>query len=70
MYWTVVVKWEPSQKEKLSVYRSIYNPALTYGHELWVVAEIMRSKIQAAGMSILRKVAGLILRDMVKISSI
>lgn len=37
--WTVVVKRELSQKEKLSIYQSIYVPTLTYGHELWVVTE-------------------------------
>lgn len=37
--WTVVVKRELSQKEKLSIYQSIYVPTLTYGHELWVVTK-------------------------------
>ena len=36
---SVVVKRELSQKAKLSVYRSIFVPTLTYGHELWVVTE-------------------------------
>ena len=39
---SVVVKRELSQKAKLSVYRSIYVPALTYYHELWVANERMR----------------------------
>ena len=39
----VVVKRELSQKAKLSIYRSVYIPTLTYGHELWVVTERMRS---------------------------
>ncbi|KAI3361864.1 hypothetical protein L3Q82_002189 [Scortum barcoo] len=30
-----VVKKELSRKAKLSIYRSIYVPTLTYGHELW-----------------------------------
>ena len=50
---SVVVKRELSQKAKLSIYRSIYVPTLTYGHELWVVAERIRSEIQAAEMSFL-----------------
>ena len=37
----VVVKRKPSQNSKLSIYRSIYVPTLTYGHELWVVTERM-----------------------------
>ena len=39
---SVVVKRELSQKAKLSIYRSIYIPTLTYGHELWVVTERTR----------------------------
>ncbi|KAI3356523.1 hypothetical protein L3Q82_017730 [Scortum barcoo] len=35
VYRTVVVKKELSRKAKLSIYRSIYVPTLTYGHELW-----------------------------------
>jgi len=37
LYRSVVVKRELSQKAKLSIYRSIYVPTLTYGHKLWVV---------------------------------
>ncbi|KAI3373872.1 hypothetical protein L3Q82_021981 [Scortum barcoo] len=39
VYRTVVVKKELSRKAKLSIYRSIYVPTLTYGHELWVMLE-------------------------------
>uniref|UniRef100_A0A8C6W0Z1 Reverse transcriptase domain-containing protein n=1 Tax=Nothobranchius furzeri TaxID=105023 RepID=A0A8C6W0Z1_NOTFU len=70
LYRSVVVKRELSQKAKLSIYRLIYVPTLTYGHELWVVAERTRSRIQAVEMSFLRKVAGLSLRDRVRISVI
>jgi len=41
----VVVKKELNQKAKLSIYRSIYFPTLTYGHELWVVTKRTRSRI-------------------------
>uniref|UniRef100_A0A8C6LH54 DUF4371 domain-containing protein n=1 Tax=Nothobranchius furzeri TaxID=105023 RepID=A0A8C6LH54_NOTFU len=51
---SVVVKRELSQKARLSIYRSIYVPILTYGHELWVMTERMRLQIQAAEMSFLR----------------
>ena len=40
---SVVVKIELSQDAKLSIYRSIYVPTLTYGHALLVVTERMRS---------------------------
>ena len=68
LYRTVVVKRELSRKAKLSIYRSIYVPTLAYGHELWVVTERTRSRIQAAEMSFLRRVAGRSLRDRVRSS--
>ncbi|KAK3529813.1 hypothetical protein QTP86_006010 [Hemibagrus guttatus] len=64
----VVVKKELSRKAKLSIYQSIYAPTLTYGHELWVMTERVRSRIQAAEMSFLRRVAGRSLRDRVRSS--
>ncbi|KAK0132400.1 Craniofacial development protein 2 [Merluccius polli] len=67
---SVVVKRELSRKAKLSIYQSIYVPALTYGHELWVMTERTRSWVQAAKMSFLRRVAGLSLRDRVRSSVI
>ncbi len=68
MYRSVVVKKELSRKAKLSIYRSIYVPTLTYGHELWVMTERTRSRIKAAEMSFLRRVAGRSLRDRVRSS--
>ncbi|KAI3373314.1 hypothetical protein L3Q82_006613 [Scortum barcoo] len=53
VYRTIVVKKELSRKAKLSIYQSIYVPTLTYGHELWVMTERTRSRIQAAEMSFL-----------------
>ncbi|PWA15004.1 hypothetical protein CCH79_00008845, partial [Gambusia affinis] len=70
LYRSVVVKRELSQKAKLSIYRSIYDPPLIYGHELWVMTEKTRSRIQAAEMGFLRRVAGLFLRDRVRSSDI
>ncbi|KAK3524866.1 hypothetical protein QTP86_010089 [Hemibagrus guttatus] len=68
MYRSVVVKKELSRKAKLSIYQSIYIPTLTYAHELWVMTERIRSRIQAAKMSFLRRVAGCSLRDRVRSS--
>ncbi|TWW62282.1 hypothetical protein D4764_04G0009290 [Takifugu flavidus] len=62
----IVVKRELSRKAKLSIYQSIFVPTLTYGHELWVMTERTRSRVQAAEMSFLRWVAGLSLRDRVR----
>ncbi|KAK3526845.1 hypothetical protein QTP86_000734 [Hemibagrus guttatus] len=66
MYRSVVVKKELSRKAKFSIYQSIYVPTLTYGHELWVMPERIRSRIQVAEMSFLRRVVGRSLRDRVR----
>ncbi|KAJ0004772.1 hypothetical protein NQD34_010986 [Periophthalmus magnuspinnatus] len=68
LYRSVVMKKELSRKAKLSIYRSIYVPTLTYGHELWVMTKRTRSRIQAAEMGFLRRVAGCTLRDRVRSS--
>ena len=36
---SVVMKRELFQKAKLAVFRSIFVPILTYGHESWVMAK-------------------------------
>ncbi|TWW64209.1 hypothetical protein D4764_03G0012170 [Takifugu flavidus] len=51
-------------------HRSIFVPTLTYGHELWVMTERTRSRVQAAEMSFLHRVAGFSLRDRVRSSAI
>ncbi|KAK3528665.1 hypothetical protein QTP70_007204 [Hemibagrus guttatus] len=68
MYRSVVVKKELSRKAKFSIYQSIYVPTLTYGHELWVMNERVRSRIQVAEMSFLHRVAGRPPRDRVRSS--
>ncbi|TWW80607.1 R2 Retrovirus-related Pol polyprotein from type I retrotransposable element [Takifugu flavidus] len=52
------------------IYRSIFVPTLTYGHELWVMTKRTRSRVQAAEMSFLRRVARLSLRDRARSSAI
>ncbi|KAK3509747.1 hypothetical protein QTP70_008379 [Hemibagrus guttatus] len=69
MYRSVVVKNELSRKAKLLIYQSIYVPTLTYGHELWVMTERIRSRKQAAKMSFLCRVAGRLVRDRVRSSA-
>ena len=61
--WSIVLKKELSRKASLSIYQSIYVSTLTYGHELWVMTKRTRSRIQAAEMIFLHRVAGLSLKD-------
>ena len=44
LYRIVVTKRELSQKAKLSVFRAIFVPTLTYGHDGWVMLYIKTSK--------------------------
>ena len=70
LYGTVVTKRELSNKTKLSIYKSVYRPILTYGHEQWVMTERMKSRVQAAEMRFLRRIAGLTLLDRIRSSDI
>lgn len=55
---SVVVKAE-AKSEALSL---SVDSMLVYGHKVWVVTEITRSKIQAAKMRLIRRMSGLSLR--------
>ena len=63
LYRSVVLKRELCTKAKLSVFRSVFVPTLTYGYECWVITERVRSRVQAAEMGFLRKVRGLSLLE-------
>ena len=67
---SVLLKRELCTKANLSVFRSVFVPILTYGHDCWEMTKRVRSQVQAAEMSFLRKVRGLSLLDKVKSSDI
>lgn len=48
MHQSVGVKRELSIKADLSIKELFYIPTLTYGHDLWVVTERMKSQTQVA----------------------
>ena len=48
LYQSVVLKRELCKKAKLSVFRSVFVPILTYGNECRVMTERVRSRVQAA----------------------
>ena len=54
------------RKTKLSIYRSIFIPTLSYSQEGWVMTERMKSQVKAAKIGFLRRAAGVSLRDRVK----
>ena len=67
---SVVLKRELCTKAKLSIFRSVYVPILTYGHECWIMNEKVRSRVQAAEMGFSRRISGLTLLDKVKSADI
>lgn len=67
---TLAVKNELSHKVKLSIYRSVYVPSLTYVHELWVVTHRAICGQKVAEMKFLWRAAGLSLRGRARSSEI
>ena len=59
-YW-VVMKRELSKKAKLSIFKAVFVPILTYGHASWVMTKRVRSQVQASEMRFLRRIEGVTL---------
>ena len=70
LYGSVVLKRELCTKAKLLVFRSVFVPILTYGHECWVMTKRLISRVQAVEMGFLQKFRGLSLFDKVKSNDI
>ena len=58
LHYSVIMKRELSKKAKLSIFKAVFVPILTYGHESWVMTERMRSQVQASKMRFLRRMEG------------
>ena len=56
LHYSVVIKRELSKKAKLSIFKAVFVPILTYGHESWVMTERMRSRVQGFEMRFLRRI--------------
>ena len=61
LYNSVVMRRELSKKAKLSIFKTVFVPILTYGHESWVVTERVRSQVQASELRFLRRIEGVTL---------
>jgi len=55
---SVLTKRELSSTAKLSVFKSIFVPILTYGHESCVMTESILTQVQAPNLGFLRRVHG------------
>ena len=58
LYCSVLTKRELSNTAKLSVFKSIFVPILSYGHESWVMTERILTRVQAPKLGFLRRVHG------------
>ena len=70
LHYSVVMKRELSKKAKLSIFKAVFVPILTYGHESWVMTERMRSQVQASEIKFLRRIEGVTLFNKVRSSEI
>ena len=61
LHYLVVMKGELSKKAKLSIFKTVFCPILTYGHESWVMTEREWSQVQASKMKFLRRIEGVTL---------
>ena len=53
-------------KVKVTIYKTVLRPILTYGCEAWVLIKRLKSKIQAAEMRVLRLIYGVTLREKIR----
>lgn len=63
---TVVGKREVENAVKLHIFKAVYLPTLLYGSESWVPLDRHMSRIQAAEMKYLRRMAGRTRRDRIR----
>ena len=70
LHYSVVMKRELSKKAKLSIFKAVFVPILTYGYESWVMTERMRSQVRASEMRFLRRIEGVTLFNKVRSSEI
>ena len=69
-HFSIVMKRELSKKGKLSIFKAVFAPILTYGHESWAMTKRMRSQVQASEMRFLRKIERVTLFNKVRSSEI
>ena len=58
LHYSVVITRELSKKAKISIFKTVFEPILTYGHESWVMTRRVRSLLQASQMRFLQRIEG------------
>ena len=70
LHYSVVMKRELSKKTKLSIFKTVFVPILTNGHESWVMSKRVRSQVQPSEMRFQRRIEGVTLFNKVRSSEI
>ena len=70
LHYSVVMKQELLKQAKLSIFKAVFVPILTYGHESWIMTKRVRSEVQAYEMRFLRRIEGVTLFNKVCSSEI
>ena len=70
LHYSVFIKRELSKKAKLSIFKAVFVPILTYGQEFWVMTERVRSQVQASEMRFLRRIEVITLFNKVRGSDV
>ena len=70
LHYSVVMKRVWSKKAKLSIFKAVFVPILTYGHESWIMTKRIRSQVQASEMKFLQRIEGVTLFNKVRSSEI
>lgn len=66
----LIGKKEVSRKAKMSIYKTVFLPTLTFGSESWTLSNKLKSRIQSMEMKYLRKVLGVTRLDRLRNSVI
>ncbi|XP_031341011.1 uncharacterized protein LOC116169125 [Photinus pyralis] len=61
-----ISKREVSDKTKMTVYKTIYRPILTFGSETWNITSAIKSKVQVMEMKFLRRIKGITRYDRIR----
>ena len=67
---SVVMKQELSKKAILSIFKAVFVPIHTYGHESWVMTERVRSQVQESERRFLQRIEGVTLFNTMRSSKI
>ena len=70
LLYSVVIKRELSKTGTLSIFRTVFVPVLTYGHEYWAMTERIQSQVQEFEMRFLQRIEGVTLFNKMRSSEI